>query len=167
LVEPDRQALNDQLWAQNWDILFFAGHSQSRSLEHGTCGYLQINAEEQLTIAQLRHGLRKAIGQGLQLAIFNSCDGLGIATNLADLDLPQMIVMREPVPDRVAQEFLKHFLVEFAGGATLYQSVRSGREKLQGLEDQFPCASWLPVIYQNPAIVPVLWGDLTERDKSL
>jgi hypothetical protein len=58
-------------------------------------------------------------------------------------------------------------LVEFAGGATLYQSVRSGREKLQGLEDQFPCASWLPVIYQNPAIVPVLWGDLTERDKLL
>jgi hypothetical protein len=35
------------------------------------------------------------------------------------------------------------------------------------LEDQFPCASWLPVIYQNPAIVPVLWGDLTEGNKSL
>jgi uncharacterized protein YjbI with pentapeptide repeats len=154
LVEPDRQALNDQLWAQNWDILFFAGHSQSRD---GTTGYLQINATEQLTIAQLRHGLRKAIAQGLQLAIFNSCDGLGIASNLADLDIPQMIVMREPVPDRVAQEFLKHFLVEFSGGMTLYQAVRSGREKLQGLEDQFPCASWLPVIYQNPAVVPVRW----------
>jgi uncharacterized protein YjbI with pentapeptide repeats len=154
LVEPDRQALNDQLWAQDWDILFFAGHSQSRD---GTAGYLQINATEQLTIGQLRHGLRKAIAQGLQLAIFNSCDGLGIASNLADLDLPQMIVMREPVPDRVAQEFLKHFLVEFAGGATLYQAVRSGREKLQGLEDRFPCASWLPVIYQNPGVVPVLW----------
>jgi uncharacterized protein YjbI with pentapeptide repeats len=162
LVEPDRRELTDRLWAQDWDILFFAGHSQSRQVEQVECGYLQINAQEQLPIAQLRHGLRKAIAQGLQLAIFNSCDGLGIARDLADLDLPQMIVMREPVPDRVAQEFLKHFLLDFSGGASLYQSVRSGREKLQGLEDQFPCASWLPVIYQNPAIVPMLWADLVE-----
>ncbi len=160
LVEPDRRELNDRLWAQDWDILFFAGHSQSRQVEQVECGYLQINAQEQLPIAQLRHGLRKAIAQGLQLAIFNSCDGLGIARDLADLNLPQMIVMREPVPDRVAQEFLKHFLLEFSRGTSLYQSVRRGREQLQGLEDQFPCASWLPVIYQNPAIVPVLWADL-------
>jgi uncharacterized protein YjbI with pentapeptide repeats len=160
LVEPDRRELNDRLWEQDWDILFFAGHSQSRQVGQIEYGYLQINAQEQLPIAQLRHGLRKAIAQGLQLAIFNSCDGLGIARDLADLNLPQMIVMREPVPDRVAQEFLKHFLLDFSGGASLYQSVRSGREKLQGLEDQFPCASWLPVIYQNPAIVPVLWADL-------
>ena len=26
LVEPQRQELNDQLWEQSWDILFFAGH---------------------------------------------------------------------------------------------------------------------------------------------
>ncbi len=162
LVEPDRRELNDRLWEQDWDILFFAGHSQSRQVEQVECGYLQINAQEQLPIAQLRHGLRKAIAQGLQLAIFNSCDGLGIARDLADLNLPQMIVMREPVPDRVAQEFLKHFLLEFSRGTSLYQSVRRGREQLQGLEDQFPCASWLPVIYQNPAIVPVLWADLVD-----
>jgi hypothetical protein len=30
LVEPQRQELNDQLWEQSWDILFFAGHSQTR-----------------------------------------------------------------------------------------------------------------------------------------
>jgi uncharacterized protein YjbI with pentapeptide repeats len=167
LVEPDRRELTDRLWEQDWDILFFAGHSQSRQVGNAECGYLQINAQEQLPIGQLRHGLRKAIAQGLQLAIFNSCDGLGIARELADLDLPQMIVMREPVPDRVAQEFLKHFLLEFSRGTSLYQSVRRGREQLQGLEDQFPCASWLPVIYQNPAIVPMLWADLTHGDKSL
>jgi hypothetical protein len=28
---------------------------------------------------------------------------------------------------------------------------------MQGLEDEFPCASWLPVIYQNPAAVPLTW----------
>jgi hypothetical protein len=29
LVEPPRQELTEQLWDQNWDILFFAGHSSS------------------------------------------------------------------------------------------------------------------------------------------
>jgi hypothetical protein len=33
----------------------------------------------------------------------------------------------------------------------VYQAVRSAREQLQGLEDRYPCASWLPVICQNPA----------------
>lgn len=44
------------------------------------------------------------------IAIFNSCDGLGLAQELADLHIPQMIVIKEPVPDKLAQEFLKYFL---------------------------------------------------------
>jgi uncharacterized protein YjbI with pentapeptide repeats len=153
LVEPAREALNDQLWAQPWDILCFAGHSHSGA----AVGYLQINPHDRLPILELRNGLRKAISQGLQLAIFNSCDGLGLVANLADLDLPQMIVMREPVADRVAQEFLKHFLVTFSSGATLYTAVREAREKLQGIEHRYVCASWLPVIYQNPSSQPPTW----------
>ncbi|MEM1392184.1 MAG: pentapeptide repeat-containing protein [Cyanobacteria bacterium P01_H01_bin.150] len=158
LVEPQRQQLNDKLWSQPWDILFFAGHSTS--IADGEAGYIYINQNDILTISQLRNALKKAISQGLQLAIFNSCDGLGLAANLADLQIPQMIVMREPVPDRVAQEFLKNFLTEFSTGKSLYQSVREAREKLQGLEDEFPCASWLPVLSQNPAHIPPTWFEL-------
>ncbi|SKB13866.1 hypothetical protein PL11201_530196 [Planktothrix sp. PCC 11201] len=29
--------------------------------------------------------------------------------------------------------------------------MREARERLQGLESEFPCASWLPVVSQNPA----------------
>ena len=152
LVEPQRQQLNDKLWSQPWDILFFAGHSTS--IADGEAGFIYINQNDILTISQLRNALKKAISQGLQLAIFNSCDGLGLAANLADLQIPQMIVMREPVPDRVAQEFLKNFLTEFSTGKSLYQSVREAREKLQGLEDEFPCASWLPVLIQFPSLIP-------------
>jgi uncharacterized protein YjbI with pentapeptide repeats len=155
LVEPQRQILNDHLWDKPWDILFFAGHSSSHP-EHET-GQLQINQSDRLTISQLKHALRKAIAQGLRLAIFNSCDGLGLARELAELHIPQMIVMREPVPDLVAQAFLKNFLSEFSSGKPLYQSVREAREKLQGLEDQFPCATWLPVICQNAAEPPLVW----------
>lgn len=71
--------------------------------------------------------------------------------------------MREPVPDVVAQEFLQHFLRTFAQGKSLYLAVREARERLQGLETQFPCASWLPVICQNPAVVPPTWDQLRGR----
>ncbi|ODG98165.1 sensor protein Chase2 [Nostoc sp. KVJ20] len=158
LVEPSGKDLTDQLWEQDWQILFFAGHSATDG--SGNEGKIYINQTESLTISQLKYGLRKAVERGLHLAIFNSCDGLGLAREFADLHIPQIIVMREPVPDRVAQEFLKYFLEAFACGKSLYIAVREARERLQGLETQFPCATWLPVIYQNPATIPLLWREL-------
>ncbi len=74
-------------------------------------GKIEINQNsppDALTIADLKYGLKKAIRHGLQLAIFNSCDGLGLAYQLEDLHIPYIIVMREPVEDKVAREFLKH-----------------------------------------------------------
>ncbi|WP_392535733.1 CHASE2 domain-containing protein [Nostoc sp. C117] len=158
LVEPQRKELTEHLWGKNWDILFFAGHSSSH--RNGESGRIYLNKTDSLTIGELKYALKKAIENGLQLAIFNSCDGLGLARELADLQIPQIIVMREPVPDQVAQEFLKYFLQGFAGGESLYQSVRQARERLQGLEDRFPCATWLPVICQNPAQIPPTWDEL-------
>ncbi|KAB8332902.1 CHASE2 domain-containing protein [Scytonema tolypothrichoides VB-61278] len=158
LVEPTRRELDEQLWNQDWDILFFAGHSAS--LADGEIGEIYINQTESLTISQFKNALKTAVTHGLKLAIFNSCDGIGLARNLANLNIPQMIVMREGVPDFVAQEFLKNFLVAFAGGKPFYLAVREARERLQGLENDFPCASWLPVICQNPTTVPVTWQEL-------
>lgn len=163
LVEPQRAELNRWLWDETgWDILFFAGHSSNQM---GDIGEIEINPLETLTISQLRHALKAAIAQGLQLAIFNSCDGLGLARQLADLHLPQMIVMREPVPDRVAQMFLTDFLMAYAGGKSLYLAVREARERLQGLEADFPCACWLPMICQNPSAIPPRWQDLIQALK--
>ncbi len=156
LVEPERKEINDQLWEQPWDILFFAGHSETKE----ETGLIHINPTDSLTIGDLKYGLKKAIKQGLQLAIFNSCDGLGLAWKLQELSIPQGIVMREPVPDYVAQQFLKDFLREFAAGKSLYQAVSVARKRLQGLEDKYPCASWLPVIVQNAAAVPPTWHSL-------
>ncbi|MBD0345043.1 MAG: transmembrane sensor domain-containing protein, partial [Coleofasciculus sp. Co-bin14] len=69
LVEPQRQELNDQLWEQRWDILFFAGHSQTE----GEKGRIYLNSTDSLTLDELRYALKKAVKGGLQLAIFNSC----------------------------------------------------------------------------------------------
>ena len=161
LVEPTRKQLDEQLWNYDWDILFFAGHSAS--LADGEIGEIYINQTESLTISQLRNALKTAIKRGLNIAIFNSCDGIGLARNLADLNIPQTIVMRTGVPDFVAQDFLKNFLMAFADDKPLYLAVREARERLQGWENDFPCASWLPVIYQNPTTVPTTWQELRDN----
>ncbi|MEM9090728.1 MAG: CHASE2 domain-containing protein [Cyanobacteria bacterium P01_F01_bin.53] len=171
LKEPSRETFNRSLWdAKGWDILFFAGHSSSQpscsregpespEQQEGS-GEILLNATDKLTIPQLKHALKKAIDRGLNTAIFNSCDGLGLAADLADLHIPQVLVMREPVPDQIAHAFLQGFLDSFSSGTPFYLAVREAREQLQGLEAQFPCATWLPVIVQNLAEVPPTWQTL-------
>ena len=157
LVEPSRQELDTHLYnGKGWDILFFAGHSHSQNNQ----GKIHINQNSTLTITELRNALKFAIQRGLKLAIFNSCDGLGLTQQLADLQIPQTIVMRHNIPNLVAQEFLKYFLTSFASGEPLYLAMRYARERLQGLEDRYPGASWLPVVCQNPAEEPLTWQEM-------
>jgi CHASE2 domain-containing sensor protein/class 3 adenylate cyclase len=158
LVEPSRSDFQTQLWNEPWDILFFAGHSHSSPTGDG--GQLWLSATTSLAITDFKYALRQALDAGLQLAIFNSCDGLGLAKALSDLNMPQAIVMREPVPDVVARTFLDHFLRSFARGQLFHLAVREARERLQAIEAEFPCATWLPVIVQNPAAVPPTWNRL-------
>ena len=158
LQEPTRSQLSDALWDRHWDILFFAGHSVS-DLDRMS-GKIYINQNDGLTLNELKYALQRSVQQGLHVAIFNSCDGLGLAHELSALKIPELIVMRESVPDRVAQEFLKYFLTAFAQGESLYLSVRHARERLQAIEGEFPCATWLPMLFQNPAYVPPTWRSL-------
>ncbi len=164
LDQPERYKLVEKLWdSQGWHIFFFAGHSSSQ--EDGQIGWIDINQNDSLEIDEFKKSLRNAIKRGLQLAIFNSCDGLGLANQLSKLHLPQSIVMREPVPDQVAQEFLQHFLTAFANNKSFYASVREARERLEGWEKQYAGVSWLPVICQNPAVEPLSWeGFLPKPD---
>ncbi len=165
LNEPQRQELNERLWEQGWDILFFAGHSQSE--DEGETGRIYINQNSEnnsLTMGELEEALKRAVAQGLQLAIFNSCDGLGLVRELASaaVPLPVAIAMREPIADQVAQFFLKYFLSAFASGEDFQVAVRQAREQLRGLEGEFPAASWLPVICQHPAVEPPRWCQLSK-----
>lgn len=158
LVEPTRSQLNEALWEQSWDILFFAGHSTRTAGQQK----LRLNATEELALSELKYGLRKACDRGLQLAIFNACDGLELIKTLRDdLAVPSTIIMRHPVSDIVAQTFLKHFLTAFSQGSLLHQAVREARERLQGIESQFPFATWLPVLCQSSSTLPFTWESLS------
>ncbi|NEQ63290.1 MAG: CHAT domain-containing protein, partial [Moorea sp. SIO4A1] len=139
LISPKKKELSHELWDERWDILFFAGHSftQKDNLQ----GRFFINEDESLTIEELKYGLSNAIENGLKLAIFNSCDGLGLAAELVSLPISTTLVMRERVPDEVAQTFLRYFLNAFATKQkSLSDSVWETRKRLQEeVEDNYPC----------------------------
>lgn len=161
LVQPSQQELTTHLQdTAGWDILFFAGHSQTE----GETGRLYLNdhpTHNSIALEELEPTLQSAIDRGLKLAIFNSCDGLGLAASLERFHIPVVIVMREPVPNRVAQTFFQHFLHAFAvERLSLYLAVQQARRQLRGLEDIFPGASCLPVICQNPAVEAPTWVQL-------
>ncbi|MBE9187437.1 CHAT domain-containing protein [Microcoleus sp. LEGE 07076] len=161
LKQPKREELDEPLWKQQWDILFFVGHGESQ--DDWKTGTIWINENDKITIGELRNHFKKAIDNGLKLAILNCCDGLGLAHSLAegeDLYLPQIIAMREELPVAIAPRFLQDFMEEFTQDNSLYASVREARRRLQILEKEFPCASHLPVICQNPAVKPLRWHDL-------
>jgi branched-chain amino acid transport system substrate-binding protein len=153
LEQPSRLQLTEKLWQQRWDILFFAGHSNSE----GKTGRIYINKTESLTLQEVKASLKQAVNSGLKLAIFNSCDGLGLVSVLANSGIPWMIVMREPIPDRVAQLFLSYFLKAFSQGKSFLLAVQNARHQLEGIQDEFPCATWLPVVCQNSAAIPLTW----------
>ncbi|WP_413162267.1 ABC transporter substrate-binding protein [Capilliphycus salinus ALCB114379] len=147
--------LFNTLTRENWDIIFYAGHSSGQTL--------QVTNTENFNVSILRAALRIA-APNVKLAIFNSCDGLDIADYLAEFNIPHLIVMREPVPDAVARSFLKCFLKEFIQGKPLHAAVHQARKKLHQLEvptadnePYYPGASWLPILLQNPTAPQLYW----------
>jgi hypothetical protein len=161
LRQPTRKQLEEKLQdSQGWHIFFFAGHSESD--RNGRIGRIQINPadgkEGIIEIAELKDLLTGAIQKKLQIAIFNSCDGLGLANQLTELSLPYCIVMRERVESTVARELLRHFLEAFVQDRSLFAAMNYARQKLQ---KKFETGkSWLPVIVANPLAKEVTWNRL-------
>jgi CHASE2 domain-containing sensor protein len=159
-LKPESQKeLFDKLYNEQWDILFFAGHSSSNDKEGKGKIYLN-NKCQGLDFGDISNAVNSAVKKGLKIAFFNSCDGLGLGHSLSELGVPQIILMREPVPDKVAQIFLGNFLTQYSQGSSFYQSVRYSREQLQNIQDKFPCAEWLPTIYRSSTDEPPTWKEL-------
>ena len=151
--QPDRDTLKATLAdAKGWDIIFFSGHSEA--------GQISINQAEDLTMAELKDVLAPAIAKRVQIFIFNSCDGLELAPDLEKLNIDRLIVMREVIPDKVAQEFLKSFLKAFTGGARFDDAVKSARKQLVDFEATYPYVSWLPIVIQNRLVTSPTWQSL-------
>ena len=175
LRNPKKEDLSDQLWEQKWDILFFAGHSSSQGANFQ--GKFYISKDESLTIEELKSALNNAIEHGLKLAIFNSCDGLGLGRELAGLQIPATIVMRERIPDEIAQKFLAYFLRAFAQkGKSLSAAIREARKRLGELEEENESAykkfreakqQGNPEAWNNEAFYEIQKGNYQKADNLL
>lgn len=131
-----------------WDILFFAGHSNETNLTGGEFGIAPNTA---LLISELEESLTIAKSRGLQVAIFNSCKGLSIANKLIDLGLSQVVIMREPIHNRVAEEFFLQFVQALAEYKDVHESLLAASRYLK-LEKNFtyPSAYLIPSLFRHP-----------------
>lgn len=144
-LEPSPLEFQQHLWDKpGWDVVTFSGHSSSAN-----GGSIYINSKNSLSVADVKSGFRQAVKNRLSLVFLNSCDGLEFAARLGELNVPQVIAMRDYVPDAIAQNFFEHLFGAIADGKPLHLAMRQAREYLEIFEVLFPCASWLPVACQN------------------
>lgn len=154
LLQPNRQQVAHFLTDERgWDILFFSGHSETE----GERGRIYLNANDSFTLDELRGHLQVAANNGLKACILNCCDGLGLSLQLADFGIPYCICMREPVPDAVAHKFLKFFLDSFSKEDSLHAAFLAAQTHLESIQNLFPQATWLPVLFQQPNARPLVW----------
>ena len=145
LKETIVKAITDQ---RGWDILFFAGHSNETI---NTGGELAIAPATSISINEITQPLTIAKQRGLQFAIFNSCSGLSIANTLIDLGLSQVAVMREPIHNKVAQEFLVKFLQSLAEYEDVHQSLLAACQFLKVEKNlTYPSTYLIPSLFRHP-----------------
>jgi hypothetical protein len=160
IPQPSHPELDEALRLQ-WDILCFSGHSTT---EDGKC-FIQINQDNSISIENLSEALRDT---GIKIAIFNSCDNLGVASSLERVRIliPYLLLMSKAVHDYIAQEFFKYFIKEYYSGKSFYLSVRAARDRLQKYENQYPCSTWLPTIVQHDtSLIAPTWNNLLIKEK--
>jgi hypothetical protein len=158
LVAPNQAEFRDILAQQSWSILFFSSYISGYLPNHR----IYINHQDTISIPELKYQIHTAVQRGLKLLILNCGDGLELASELIDLQIPYLVVMREAVQDQVAQEFAKLLLKACAGGKSLPLAVREAREKLQAIEKVVPAASCLPVVCQQIDTPPSTWTRLAQ-----
>ncbi|MBN3958725.1 CHASE2 domain-containing protein [Nostoc sp. NMS8] len=142
VIQQITDAIADE---QGWDVLFFAGHSNETEM---TGGELSIAPGVSISINEIASQLSAAKKRGLQVAIFNSCSGLNIADSLIDLGFSQVVVMREPIHNRIAQEFLVLFLQGLGKHLDIYESMMAARQSLRS--HTYPSAYLVPSLFCHP-----------------
>jgi CHAT domain len=161
LEKPERRDLVDIL-REGWDFMCFSGHSKTEDSRF----LIKINQQPLDNVVDV-NALSEALRNSqIQIAVFNSCDSLGMASVLqkANISIPYLLLMSKEVPDHIAQKFFSDFLQEYCSGKSFYLSVREARSKLEGEEGEYPCATWLPTIVQRDiALTAPTWEELVNK----
>jgi hypothetical protein len=149
------------------DIFYLSGHGESVEYDCELEGIIYLDSQTSLEISVLKPAIKKAVTDGLQIAIFNCCSGLGIADRLSDVNIPYLIVMRAEIPNHIAQEFLEKLLFEYSNGADFVRAFQLARDRISiSTEPWLKFANWLPVLFHNPLSQPMSWQDSMRMTKS-
>jgi hypothetical protein len=139
------QILNALVSEAGWDVLLFFGHSDEASL---TGGELAIAPQTWIALSEITPQLLEAKKKGLQFALFNSCNGLSLASALINLGLSQVAIMREPIHNTVAQKFLVQFLQMLSTHHDVYDVMKSVVQEMKlNSSLTFPSAYLIPSLF--------------------
>ncbi len=133
---------------KGWDVLFFAGHS-NETMRLG--GELMVAPDVSMLMQELLPDLAIAQANGLQFAVFNSCKGINLAQTLIDAGLREVAVMREPISNAVAQEFLVQFIQSLGQCNDAHTALLHACDYLK-LEKSvtYPSAHLIPSVFRHP-----------------
>ncbi|MCU0533502.1 MAG: CHASE2 domain-containing protein [Hydrococcus sp. Prado102] len=136
---------------KGWDILLFFGHSNENQIMGGE---IAIAPGISLSINELTNQLKIAKQKGLKFALFNSCSGLNIASSLIDIGLSQVAVMREPIHNQVAKDFLVRFLQALSEYKDVHDALLEACINLkQNFDLTYPSAYLIPSLFCHPTSV--------------
>jgi hypothetical protein len=157
--------ISDHLATQQLDILFFGGHGETIELAltagQKTLGTIYLDKNTPIPISKIKQDLKQAVDRGLQIAIFNCCSGLGLAAELADLNLPYLIVMRSQISDQLAQQFCQDLLLRYSQGHPFTTAFQYARARLKPASDRLDeFESWLPMLLHNPNSPHITWQQI-------
>ncbi|MEO1210462.1 MAG: CHASE2 domain-containing protein [Cyanobacteria bacterium J06638_20] len=134
--------------SKGWDALFFAGHSNEKDSMGGELG---IAPNGYVRIAEMKAPLAIAKQNGLQFALFNSCKGLNLAESLIDLGLSQVVIMREPIHNSVAEAFFVRFAQALAQHKDVQECLRDACHTLKTQKAlTYPAADLVPSLFRYP-----------------
>lgn len=157
LIDQVRDAIRDP---DGWDMLFFFGHSNEAAYLGGE---IAIAPQTPISMRDLASDLTEAKRNGLQFALFNSCKGLDIAHQLVTLGLNQVVIMREPIHNQVAQYFLLQFLTRLAQYDDVHTALQKATKALKAEKNMaYPSSYLVPSLFSHRGaelfqLQPVEW----------
>ena len=141
-------------------ILIFVGHSSDINIQGEASSQIFLNNQISIspTNPAFRNILQKLRRNGLIFAAFFSCNGLKIAHELNQAEIPYILVSRDRLPVHVALTAITEFLGKATEqGVSINMALRHVRQYLQENIETIPTkagcpnASNLLVLFQNPA----------------
>ncbi|ANV85933.1 hypothetical protein AWQ21_15515 (plasmid) [Picosynechococcus sp. PCC 7003] len=151
---------------RGFDLLIYSGHSEACYDED--LAAMLLSEADGVTIQDLQRSFQKAIANGLQFALFNSCASSQLAETLLNYGLKTIISMQAEIPDPVAHHFIERFFVHYAQGKLpLFRALGETLIDLEEYDQDYPGVAWLPLMHHNPSTVPPRWTSLRSKPRSI